>query len=177
MISVRPATVADVPKIFDNIGFWATQGKMLMRPMQKIFGNLGDFFVAEFITSTGKVFAGNVALHILWGDIAEIRALAVHSDMHGKGAGKKLVEVCEEQARAVGIPTVFAWTYEVDFFQSCGYKLIDKTKDLHPRVWSECLQCPFFAGCNENGVLKHLEDVPLPENLPEPPPAQVPYFS
>ncbi len=174
MVNVRSATSADVPKIFENIGYWASQGKMLVRPIQEVFENLRDFFIAELITPEGTKFVGNAALHILWGDIAEIRALAVCPDMHAKGAGKKLVVACEQQARAMGIPKIFAWTYEVEFFKRCGYTLIDKNKDLHPRVWSECLHCPFFVGCNENGMLKYLEGVPIPKGIPEPPPAQIP---
>jgi amino-acid N-acetyltransferase len=174
IITVRPAKSEDVPLIFENIGYWAGQGKMLVRPMQNIFENLRDFFVAEIETDTGKEFAGNGALHILWGDIAEVRGLAVRPDIMTKGVGKKLVEACEVEARRIGIPTLFAWTYSVGFFEKCGFKLIDKSKDLHPRVWSECLRCPFFVGCNENGVAKRLEGIPVPHNLPEPPPAQVP---
>jgi amino-acid N-acetyltransferase len=174
IITVRPAKSEDVPLIFENIGYWAGQGKMLMRPMQNIFENLRDFFVAEIETPNGREFAGNGALHILWGDIAEVRGLAVRPDIMTKGVGKKLVEACEVEARRIGIPTLFAWTYSVGFFEKCGFKLIDKSKDLHPRVWSECLRCPFFVGCNENGVAKRLEGIPVPHNLPEPPQAQVP---
>ncbi len=173
-IIIRPATASDVPKIFDNIGYWASQGKMLVRPMPQIFEDLREYLVAEVETEDGIVFAGNVALHILWGDIAEVRGLAVQNDVRAKGIGKQLVLACEEEARAIGIPQLFAWTYEVGFFENCGYTLIDKSKDLHPRVWSECLRCPFFVGCNENGMLKRLEGVAMPENLPEPPPAQIP---
>ncbi len=172
-ISVRPAKAEDVPLIFENIGYWAGQGKMLVRPMNDIFENLRDFFVAESETVNGKEFLGNGALHILWGDIAEIRGLAVKYDVQAKGIGKKLVQACENEAKRIGIPKVFAWTYSVEFFEKCGYKLIDKSKDLHPRVWSECLRCQFYAGCNENGMIKQL-DVPMPYNLPEPPPAQIP---
>ena len=78
------------------------------------------------------------------------------------------------RAIRLGIPVLFAWTYSVGFFEKCGFHQIDKSTDLHPRVWSECLRCPFFVGCNENGMLKRLEGVPMPSNLPEPPPAQVP---
>ena len=88
--------------------------------------------------------------------------------------GRALVAACEEEARRVGIPQLFAWTYEVGFFERCGFQLIDKSRDLHPRVWSECLRCPFYVGCNENGVVKRMDGVPMPANLPEPPPAQVP---
>lgn len=169
-ITVRPARTEDVPHIFENIGYWAGQGKMLIRPMQNIFENLRDFFVAE----VGGEFAGQGALHILWGDIAEVRGLAVRPDIQAQGVGRKLVEACEAEARRVGIPVLFAWTYSVPFFEKCGFTLIDKSKDLHPRVWSECLRCPFFVGCNENGVMKRLGGVPMPRNLPEPPPAQTP---
>jgi amino-acid N-acetyltransferase len=174
VITVRPANAEDVPEIFENIGYWASQGKMLVRPMQNIFENLRDFFVAQIETPDGPVFAGNGALHILWGDIAEVRGLAVRPDITARGVGRKLVEACETEARRIGIPTVFAWTYSVGFFEKCGYRLIDKSRELHPRVWSECLRCPFFVGCNENGVIKILEGVPMPKNLPEPPPTQVP---
>ena len=173
-VSVRPARAEDVPLIFENIGYWASQGRMLVRPMQNIFENLRDFFVAEVDDGNGPVFAGNGALHILWGDIAEVRGLAVAPGARAKGVGKALVAACEAEARRVGIPVLFAWTYEVEFFERCGFTLIDKTRDLHPRVWSECLRCPFYVGCNENGVVKRLEGVPMPANLPEPPPAQVP---
>lgn len=174
-LRVRPARAEDVASIFENIGYWAGQGKMLVRPMQNIFENLRDFFVAETVAPDGTAtFAGNGALHILWGDIAEVRGLAVAPNVQAQGVGGALVEACEAEARRIGIPTLFAWTYSVGFFEKCGFTLIDKTKDLHPRVWSECLRCPFFVGCNENGMVKRLDGVPMPLNLPEPPPAQVP---
>ncbi len=174
-LRVRAARAEDVPLIFENIGYWAGQGRMLVRPMQNIFENLRDFFVAETLTDgESPMFAGNGAMHILWGDIAEVRGLAVSPDVRSRGVGRALVDACEAEARRVGIPLLFAWTYEVGFFERCGFRLIDKSRELHPRVWSECLRCPFFVGCNENGVVKELDGVPMPHNLPEPPPAQVP---
>lgn len=173
-VTVRPARAADVPQIFDNISHWAGQGRMLVRPMQNIFENLRDFFVAELQTENGPVFAGNGALHLLWGDIAEVRGLCVAPGVQARGVGRSLVAACEAEARRLGVPVLFAWTYEVGFFEKCGFSLIDKTRDLHPRVWSECLRCPFFVGCNENGMVRRLEGVPLPHNLPEPPAALLP---
>ncbi len=174
-LQVRPATSEDVPAIFENIGYWASQSRMLVRPMQNIFENLRDYFVAELVDEDGtRRFAGNGALHILWGDIAEVRGLAVARGVQARGVGRALVEACEAEARRIGIPLLFAWTYEVGFFERCGFELIDKSRDLHPRVWSECLRCPFFVGCNENGVQKRLVGVPMPHGLPEPPPTQVP---
>ena len=171
---VRAARAEDVPSIYANIAHWAQLGKMLVRPMPNLFENLRDFFVAEVETEDGPVFAGNGALHILWGDIAEVRGLAVAPDVQAHGVGRALVQACEIEARRLGIPVLFAWTYSVGFFEKCGFRLIDKTRELHPRVWSECLRCPFFEGCNENGVMKVIEGVPVPRNLPEPPPTQIP---
>ncbi len=173
-VTIRPARAEDVPDIFNLIGYWASQGKMLVRPIPSIFENLRDFFIAETLGQDGPEFAGCAALHVLWGDIAEVRGLAVKPGAAHSGVGKRLVAACEGEARRIGIPTVFAWTYSVGFFEKCGFRLIDKSKDLHPRVWSECLRCPFFVGCNENGMVKVLAGVPVPKNLPEPPPAQVP---
>jgi amino-acid N-acetyltransferase len=174
-VRVRKATAEDVPRIFENIGYWASRNRMLVRPMQDIFENLRDYLVAEVEDGDGGYrFAGNGALHVLWGDIAEVRGLAVAPDAAARGIGRALVEACEAEARRVGIPVLFAWTYEVGFFERCGFTEIDKSRDLHPRVWSECLRCPFFVGCNENGVMKRLEGVPMPKGLPEPPPTQVP---
>jgi amino-acid N-acetyltransferase len=174
-VRVRKATAEDVPAIFENIGYWASQNRMLVRPMQDIFENLRDYVVAEVDGEDGTPrFVGNGALHVLWGDIAEVRGLAVAPDAAARGIGRALVEACEAEARRIGIPVLFAWTYEVGFFERCGFSQIDKTRDLHPRVWSECLRCPFFVGCNENGMVKRLEGVPMPEDLPEPPPTQVP---
>lgn len=173
-VTVRPARAEDVPLIFDNISYWAGKGRMLVRPLQNIFENLRDFFVAEVMTEDGPVFAGNGALHLLWGDIAEVRGLCVAPDVQARGVGRALVAACEAEARRIGVPVLFAWTYEVGFFEKCGFVHTEKTRDLHPRVWSECLRCPFFVGCNENGVVKRLDGVPMPHNLPAPPPAVLP---
>lgn len=174
-LRVRPARAEDVPTIYDNIAYWAGQSRMLVRPVPNLFENLRDFFVAETVDEDGEVrFAGNGALHILWGDIAEVRGLAVAPDVRARGVGRALVTACEDEARRIGIPMLFAWTYEVGFFEACGFHVIDKSRDLHPRVWSECLRCPFFVGCNENGVVKRLDGVPVPANLPTPPEPTVP---
>ncbi|MEZ4608478.1 MAG: hypothetical protein R2865_17230 [Deinococcales bacterium] len=53
--------------------------------------------MAEIDGPEGKIFAGNAALHILWGDIAEIRGLAVKEDVKAMGIGKKLVSACEAE--------------------------------------------------------------------------------
>ena len=173
-IDVRHAKVKDVPAIHKLIEYWALKDRMLQRPVDNLFANLRDFFVAEDRSMSRPRIVGTCALHILWGDIAEIRGLAVAPEVTSRGIGRQLVQACENEARFLGVPTIFAWTYAVSFFQRCGFNKIDKSGELHPRVWSECLRCTFYNYCNENGMIKKLEDVPIPEGLPEPPTAQVP---
>ena len=83
LVKVRPAHAGDVQDIFNTIGYWAGQGKMLVRPMHNIFENLRDFFVAE----VDGTFAGCGALHILWGDIAEVRGLTPLTGWRGLPRG------------------------------------------------------------------------------------------
>lgn len=172
---IRPAASSDVPMIYDNIAYWAERGRMLVRSHQNLFENLRDFFVAELETVNGPVFAGSSALHVLWGDIAEVRSLAVAPTAQARGVGTALVQACEHEGQRLGIPQTFAWTYEVEFFEKCGYHLVRNQEDFHPRVWSESRRRPFVTCCNKDGVLKRLDQVPWPSNVPKPPaPTQVP---
>ncbi|MCH2667075.1 MAG: N-acetyltransferase [Deinococcales bacterium] len=173
-IEVRSAKATDVPAIHKLIEHWAHKDRMLLRPIDDLFANLRDFFVAEDMSVGIPQIIGTGALHILWGDIAEIRGLAVAPKLTTRGIGRQLVKACEDEARFLGVPTLFAWTYAVAFFERCGFTKIDKSRELHPRVWSECLRCTFYNNCNENGMIKQLEGVPIPEGLPKPPISQVP---
>lgn len=75
-LDVRPARAEDVPLIFENIGYWASQGRMLVRPMQNIFENLRDFFVAlrgpvtDVLEYKGHVLGAGVPdAHLLGGRV------------------------------------------------------------------------------------------------------------
>ena len=56
------------------------------------------------------------ALSILWVDLAEIRTLAVKESSEGQGVGKKLAEHFIEEAKELGIKSVFTLTYQTAFF-------------------------------------------------------------
>jgi len=53
---------------------------------------------------------------MLWEDIAEIRALAVHPQFQRRGLGSRIVRYLIEEARQMGIEKVFAFTLEEEFF-------------------------------------------------------------
>src|SRR3712207_9182640 len=110
---VEKATMADVEQIHAVITHFADRDEMLHRPLNEIYENLRDFWVARI---DGE-FLGCVALHLLWVDIAELKSLAVREDRQMKGVGAALVGACLEEARRIGLPRVFALTYKPGFFE------------------------------------------------------------
>ena len=49
------------------------------------------------------------SLHVLWEDIAEIRALAIHPDYQHLGLGSKIVEYMKKDAKQIGIHRLFTF--------------------------------------------------------------------
>jgi amino-acid N-acetyltransferase len=66
-----------------------------------------------------------VLLHVFWENLGEIRTLAVSPDHLGEGIGTALVGALEEQARELGLDTLFCLTFEVEFFRRNGFHLQD----------------------------------------------------
>lgn len=120
---------------------------MLPRALSTIYENIRDFYVVE---QDGSI-VGCCALHVTWGDLAEVKSLAVDESTQGSGYGRVLVEKCLEDARELGIPKVFALTYVPDFFERVGFARVDKGT-LPQKIWSECINCPKFPDCGEEAV-------------------------
>lgn len=148
MIRVEKATVADAEVIFHLVTHFADRGEMLHRPLNEIYENLRDFFVAR--DAQGE-FLGCAALHLLWADLAEIKSLAVREDRQLKGVGAALVRACLDEARRLGLPRVFALTYKPGFFEKLGFRLAN-VANFPRKVWNECYRCPKFPSCNEIAV-------------------------
>ena len=148
---IRKAKIADVKDIHKLIEVFANKGEMLHRPLTDIYDSLRDFYVYE----EKGVIIGACALHICWEDVAEIRSLAVSGEAGGKGIGTVLVNACLDEARALGIPKVFALTYKPGFFEKVGFKQIGKEVLPH-KVWGECVRCFKFPNCDENAVMIEL---------------------
>lgn len=147
-IRVEKATVADAEAIFCLVTYFADRGEMLHRPLNEIYENLRDFFVAR--DARGE-FLGCAALHLLWADLAEIKSLAVREDRQLKGVGAALVRACLDEARRLGLPRVFALTYKPGFFEKLGFRLAN-VANFPRKVWNECYRCPKFPSCNEIAV-------------------------
>lgn len=144
----RKAKITDVEPIHALITYYADKGLMLARPRTLLYESLREFTVA--VEQDRVVGVGS--LHIIWSDLAEIRALAVAPEYANKGIGRGLVNNFIHEARELAIPRVFALTYQDGFFEKCGFKVIDKD-DLPQKVWKECVNCPKFPNCEEIAVI------------------------
>ncbi len=144
---IRKARVPDVPEIQRLVNYFAEKSAMLPRSLNTIYENIRDFYVLE---QDGRI-VGCCALHVTWGDLAEVKSLAVDENAQGKKLGRQLVECCLEEAREMGVPKVFALTYVPGFFEKLGFEPVDKGT-LPQKIWSECINCHKFPDCGEEAV-------------------------
>ncbi|HEY92368.1 MAG TPA: N-acetyltransferase [Dehalococcoidia bacterium] len=154
MNPVEKATIKDVPQMHQLINYFADKGDMLARSLSEIYENIRDYLVVR----QGERVIACVALHVCWSDLAEIKSVAVVEDSQEQGIGTQLVEACLKEARELGIPTVFCFTYQPAFFKRQRFVDIDKM-ELPRKVWTDCFRCPKFPNCDEVALIYHLEGV------------------
>lgn len=129
------------------INGFADRGEMLHRSMSQLYEYIRDFWVAE----QDGIVVGCAALHVMWQDLAEVKSLAVSDVLQGRGVGRALVEHCLTEADELRIHRVYALTYKPAFFEKLGFRVIDRA-ELPRKVWTECVFCPKFNGCDEIAV-------------------------
>jgi len=152
-VTVRAASVADGQAICELVNTYARRGLMLPLSQSAVYQAIRDFVVAE---EEGQVLACG-ALQITWGDLGEIRSLAVADGWQGRGLGRRIVEELLEEARELGLPRVFALTYQEAFFQRLGFQPIGK-ESLPQKIWADCIDCIKFPNCDEEALVLHLEE-------------------
>lgn len=150
-MKVDKAKVSDADTMHRLINHFGDKGDILPRALSEIYENIRDFFV---VRNQGKVVAC-AALRVSWLDLAEIRSLAVDEKNQNQGIGSSLVRTCLDEAKALGIPTVFCLTREPAFFEKHGFKLVDKA-ELPRKVWGECYRCPKFPDCDEVALIYYV---------------------
>ncbi len=151
-MKVRKAKLTDAEPMLALINGYAEQGFMLPRSRNMLYESIREFLLAE---EEGEII-GVASLHILWSDLAEIRALAVASAAQGQGLGQLLVQTLIEEALDLGCERVFALTYQPGFFERCGFQLAEKEEMPH-KVWKECINCVKFPNCDEIAVIKNIK--------------------
>ncbi|NTW04777.1 MAG: N-acetyltransferase [Peptococcaceae bacterium] len=139
--------MSDIEEVHQLITNYADGGLMLARSRSMLYEGVREITVAE---EDGRL-VGVGMLHVMWEDLAEIRALAVHPDYKLRGIGRKMIDEFLAEAKELKIPRVFALTYQAGFFVRCGFKKVSK-ESLPQKMWRECVDCPKFPNCDEEAV-------------------------
>ncbi|KPK39892.1 MAG: acetyltransferase [Omnitrophica WOR_2 bacterium SM23_29] len=147
---IRKADLKDIRAVHKLINYYAKKNVMLPRTISDLCESIRDFWVF----GDGKIL-GCAALHVYSDDLAEVKSLAVDSCRRRKGIGGKLLEVCLEEAKGLGIKKVFVLTLVPRFFKKFGFKAVDKAK-LPQKIWNECVVCAKFSKCDELAYIKRL---------------------
>jgi amino-acid N-acetyltransferase len=124
---------------------------MLPRSPLSVYESIRDYTVAEH---NGAV-VGCGGLHVVWGELAEIRSLAVAPDWKSAGIGRAITERLIVDAAELGIARLFAFTYVPGFFQKLAFRTAEHTELPH-KVFGDCLNCPKFNACDEIAVIRDL---------------------
>jgi len=144
---IRRPRVQDVPAMVEIINARAAKGEILPRSQNHVYQNIRDFLVQD----DGGQVAACGALHVLWRDLGEIRALA-STPSAPDNSEQDIMRALLEQGRRLGLPRVFAFTYFPSFFVALGFTEV--AKESLPRVaWRECIDCVKFPACDETAVL------------------------
>jgi amino-acid N-acetyltransferase len=150
-MNVEKARIGDIPQIHQMVNRFADKGEMLPRAMSELYENIRDLFVVR----DGNELVACAALHIFWSDLAEIRSVAVAEEKQDQGAGALLIKACLDEARSLGIETIFCLTYKPEFFERFGFRRVD-VMELPRKVWGECQRCPKFPNCDEVALVYKL---------------------
>ena len=119
---MRRARTSDVPAIKDLVDIYA--GKILLeKNLVNLYEAVQEFWVAE----AGGEIVGCGALHVLWADLGEVRTVAVHPKVRGKGVGHRVVAQLLDVARDLHLQRIFVLTFETDFFGRHGFTEIEGT--------------------------------------------------
>jgi N-acetylglutamate synthase-like GNAT family acetyltransferase len=144
-VFVRRARPADAVAISRLNNTFANEGQMLKRSPEMIALAIDDYVVVQ--NSTRTLLACG-ALKEYSPSVAEVAAIAVSAEAHGKGLGRAIVGAVEALARKRGIYDVFALTLQPEFFAAIGYERVDRAR-YPEKIRRDCLGCARRFACNE----------------------------
>jgi amino-acid N-acetyltransferase len=149
---VRPATADDLPGIMALVHEFVLRGDILPRTEASVRMSINDWVIA---TLDDEV-VGMASLLIYSALLAEVRSLAVSEQAQGYGFGRKIMDELLSMASDYHIPTVFALTRVVPFFERMGFSVTEK-EAFPEKIWRACRICPIQHNCDEIAVVKRLE--------------------
>ena len=145
--TIRRARTSDIRAIASLIEPLVEARVLLGKDLVVLYESVQEFTVAT--RSSGEV-VGCGALHVFWENLGEIRTLAVSPEHVGQGIGAAVVTALEEQARELGLSTLFCLTFEVDFFTRHGFHIQDD-QIVDPEIYLELVRSP------DEGVAEFLD--------------------
>ena len=152
-VVVRRARLEDVEPIVRLIGAFADDRLMLRRTPEMVELTIDDYVVA--VDAWDRVVACG-ALKEYSPSVAEIAAIAVSRDAHGRGVGRAIVAAVEELAIKRGTHDVFALTLQPAFFTAIGYQRVDRAR-YPEKIRRDCLACARRFACDEHCFAKNLQ--------------------
>ena len=151
-LRLRRARAQDAAAISRLNNTFASEGQMLTRTPEMISLAIDDYVVVQ--NTAGELLAcGALKEYSL--SVAEVAAIAVSKDAHGKGLGRAIVSAVEDLARKRGIYDVFALTLQPEFFTAIGYLRVDRAR-YPEKLRRDCLGCARRFACNEICFAKNL---------------------
>lgn len=149
---VRRARAQDAAAISRLNNTFADEGQMLRRSPEMISLAIDDYVVVQ--NTAGELLACG-ALKEYSPSVAEVAAIAVSVEAHGKGLGRAIVSAVEALARKRDIYDVFALTLQPEFFGAIGYQRVDRAR-YPEKIRRDCLACSRRFACTEICFAKNL---------------------
>ena len=149
---LRKARIKDIREIHSLINQYAKRDLMLPRSINELYETIRDFWV--FIKKDKVV--GCCSLHVSWGNLVEIKSLAVDKKYCRQGIGRQLIKACLKEAKELGAEKIFVLTYKPEYFRKFGFKRIDNAVLPH-KIWAECINCPKFPDCKEVALVRNIK--------------------
>ena len=140
--TVRPARCEDARAIHALIR--RHSDALLARSIGNVLENLDRFLVAE---AAGGTVVGALA-YGLWPEIgdesrtsAELQSVCVEASWRRRGVGRALALAQIERLRALHVGQIVVLTYAIGFFESLGFRAIDKRTIMY-KLYTGCVNCP-----------------------------------
>lgn len=152
-VLVRRARLEDVEPIVRLIGAFADDALMLRRTPEMVELTIDDYVVG--VDAWDRVVACG-ALKEYSPSVAEVAAIAVSRDVHGRGVGRAIVAAVEQLAIKRCTFDVFALTLQPAFFTAIGYQRVDRAR-YPEKIRRDCLACARRFACDEHCFRKNLQ--------------------
>ncbi len=151
-VEIRAATLDDLPTISNLVARFVETGDLLPRPDESIRLSIDNWVVGLL---DGEI-VGIGSLLVYTPILAEVRSLAVLGKAQGTGIGRKIVTTLIDMSKSRQIPTLFALTRAVRFFEKLGFTITEK-ENFPEKIWHACRLCPIQDNCDEIAVVLPLE--------------------